>query len=86
MDVTEYHKSVEVSKMRRLMRYGQAEFEEDWNLSIALARLMAMGDKPHFEAMLDSCFQRILAYNANEPEAVANYFIEERLGGGIDAE
>ena len=78
--VRAYHRAVEISKMRQLMRYGQEQFEEDWKLSIALAQLMAMGDKIHFEAMLDSCFQRIIAYASNEPEMVWNYFIQERMG------
>ena len=79
MDVEVYHKAVEISKIRQYMRYGQEQFEKDWELSLALAVLMSEGDKPHFEPMLDSCFQRMLAYQANEPEMVANYFIQERM-------
>lgn len=75
VNAVEYHRAVEICHMRRLMRYDQEAFEEDWKLAQALALLMALG-KMHFEPMLDSCFQRILAYTSNEPDAAWRLFIE----------
>jgi hypothetical protein len=61
------HRSVEISKMRRLMKYGLSEYREDWQVSIALAILMGDGTRNHFQLMLDSCFQRMQAFEANNP-------------------
>ena len=68
IDVREYHQIVEMSKMRKLMRYGQADFEEDWNLAIALTAYLANGQS-HFQNMFDSCMMRVNAYVANNPDA-----------------
>jgi hypothetical protein len=51
------------------MRYGPEQYSEDWNLSIALAQFIADG-KTHFEPMLESCMNRIIAYQSNNPEAL----------------
>ena len=83
VNAVEYHRAVEICKMRQLMRYGQEQFEEDWELAQALALLMAvpvnpetgMGSRDHFAPMLDSCFQRILAYTSNEPDAAWRLFV-----------
>jgi hypothetical protein len=68
MNIRDYKRAVEVSKMRQLMKYGQAQFEEDWKVAQALALLIAGGSE-NLEPMLDECFQRILAFMANDKYA-----------------
>ena len=72
VNVEEYHRAVEICHMRKLMRYDQAAYEDDWNTAIALAILCADKDvrepDPRLR-MLDRCFQRILAYISNNPDA-----------------
>ena len=67
LDVQAYHRAVEIRHMRRLMLYDQAAYEEDWNVALALAQLMAVGGKEHFQRVLDDCFQRLIAYRCNNP-------------------
>jgi hypothetical protein len=72
INVVEYHRAVEIRHMRRLMLYGQEAFEEDWNVALALAIICAEKDVREPDPrhrMLDSCFQRILAYISNNPDA-----------------
>jgi hypothetical protein len=62
--------AVEIGRLRKLMRYGQADFEEDWNVALALAVLMATGrNAEKLEPMLNICMNRILAYLGNNPNA-----------------
>lgn len=72
INVEEYHRAVEIRHTRRLMLYDQAAYEEDWNVALALAVLCADKDirepDPRLR-MLDRCFQRILAYISNNPDA-----------------
>lgn len=68
-DLQEYRRSVELSQMKRLMKYGEAQYREDWELSIALAQLLGMDHTDRLEVMLDSCMKRIIAYKANNPKA-----------------
>lgn len=69
---SEHYRSVEVSKIRKYMRYGDREFAEDWESAIAVAKLMARKGEhervDHLQIILDSCFQRIEAYLANNPD------------------
>ena len=69
VDVVEYHRAVDICHMRKLMRYDQAAYEDDWNTAIALAQLMATGSKPYFERTLERCMSRIFAYISNNPDA-----------------
>jgi hypothetical protein len=64
-----HHRAVEISHMRQLMKYGQAQYEEDWKLSLALSVLLAMGSTERLEMMLERCFNRMIAYLENNPEA-----------------
>ena len=69
MPAREYHEAVELSQIRRYMRYGPEQFKEDWETAVALAQIMAIhGNKKHLERLLKDCFKRITAYSANEPE------------------
>lgn len=61
-------RSVEISKMRKLMNYGLSDYREDWNLALSLAMLMESGNRNYFHIMLDSCFRRIQAFSSNNPE------------------
>jgi hypothetical protein len=69
IDVADHYRSVELSHMRKLMKYGEAQYREDWDLCIALAQLLGLGHSDRLEIMLDSCFKRIEAYHANNPDA-----------------
>lgn len=69
VDWHQHYKAVEVSKMRQLMQYDQSDYESDWNVMIALAVLQTDGEKDHLQRMMDSCWQRILAYLSNNPDA-----------------
>ena len=65
-----YVQAVAVSKARQLMRYGPQQFKEDWDTAIALAQLMAIhGPLEGQKDQLESCFTRIYAYLANNPDA-----------------
>jgi len=62
----EYYRSVELSLMRRHMKYRQEQYEEDWKSCIAIAQIMAVqGESNHMQRILDGCFKRILAYESN---------------------
>lgn len=64
------YRAEKVRDAKRLMRYGQAEFEEDWNLAVALAILMARpNNNADFTNMLEDCWTRMHAYMANNPDA-----------------
>ena len=72
VNVVEYHSAVEICQMRKLMRYNQAAYEEDWDVALALAIICA--DKNLCEPdprlrMLERCMSRILAYISNNPDA-----------------
>ena len=69
IDLQSHYRSVELSHMRQLMKYGQAQYEQDWRLSIALAILLATGSTSALEPMLDRCFMRMEAYLKNNPDA-----------------
>jgi hypothetical protein len=69
-DVREYYSAKDILWMRRLMRYDQVQYMEDWNLACALAMLMSAGNKEFFEPMLNSCMNRILAYWSNNPDSL----------------
>jgi hypothetical protein len=71
LDVREYHRAVEISQMKRLMRYDQAKFEEDWNVANALAVIMTqpMVNPDTYQRMLEGCFQRMFAYMEINPDA-----------------
>ena len=81
----DYYRAVELSKMRQLMVYDESRFREDWELAISLAVIMGCSvdsegrpmSKPHFERMLQGCFDRITAYTANNPDVVWRYFVEK---------
>lgn len=60
----EYTSAVEVSKMKRLMQYDHAAQIEDWNTLVACAQLQIDEDKPHLAAVMDSCMDRILAWQS----------------------
>ena len=70
IDVVDYHRAVEVSKMKRLMAYRQADYEKDWELAIACSILMATGNPKNLEGILDGCMQRILAFRENNREMI----------------
>lgn len=70
IDLKEYRRAVEMSQMRKLMRYGKKEFEEDWQVAVALAVLMALRDDARFSLMLENCFNRMLAYRQNNPDVL----------------
>ena len=80
IDLNAHHRAVELSHMKRLMKYGAAQFVEDWNLSIALAFLMAdesnhglRSQRPSGmmagEEMIDSAFKRMTVYMDIHPDA-----------------
>jgi hypothetical protein len=69
IDLNAYHRAVELSHIRQYMKYNETRFRQDWELSIALAILLAMGHTEKLEFMLDSCMKRIQAYVANNPDA-----------------
>lgn len=69
MNATEYHEAVEMSLMRKLMRYGPAQYKEDWESLVALAQIQAVnGEQEHLERLMNGCMKRILAYQANTGE------------------
>ena len=68
IDAAAHHRSVEISHMRQFMKYGHAQYEEDWKLSLALSVLLAMGSTERLEMMLDRCFMRMEAYLKNNPD------------------
>lgn len=71
IDVHEHYRSVEISKLREAMRYGPKQYKEDWDTAIALAKLMGLhGPLEGQEAQLESIFNRILSYQANNPDAL----------------
>jgi hypothetical protein len=68
MDPSEYYRSVEVSKIRKYMKYGPGQFAEDWQTAIAVAKLMGVrGELPHLKIILDGCFVRLESYLLNNP-------------------
>ena len=75
LDITPFdwgdvYRADEVRKTKRLMTYGQAEFEKDWELAVSLAALSSRrNNRTDWKPMLDGCFVRIHAYMANNPEA-----------------
>jgi hypothetical protein len=71
LNVREYYRAVEISHMKRLMRYDQAKFEEDWNVALALAKIMSQPyvNPDTYQRMLEGCFQRMLAYMEINPDA-----------------
>ncbi len=69
INIVEHHRAVEISKMRKLMKYDQAQFERDWSECLACAVLLASGAHHSLERIIESNFQRILAYMANNPDA-----------------
>ena len=57
-------------EMRKLMRYADAHFREDWETALSLAQLMATGqNERHLQPLLDGCMDRVLAYLGNNPDA-----------------
>lgn len=56
-----------ISKIRQYMRYGPAQYREDWEQSIALAMLMSDGTREHLQPVLNDCFDRMEAYQLNNP-------------------
>ena len=70
LDAGDYHRAVEMSQMRRLMRYGPEEFKEDWETAVALAQLMTVHDSlPGQRDQLEYCFNRMLVYLSIHPDA-----------------
>ena len=74
LDITPFdwgdiYRADEVRKTKRLMNYGQADLEKDWELAVSLAFLSSRPDnRTDWQPMLDACFVRIYAYLANHPE------------------
>ncbi len=70
MNWSEYYRAVELSHMRQLMRYGQEDFERDWDACIAIAQIVAVeGEKEHLSRLTERSFTRMEAYLANNPDA-----------------
>lgn len=66
-----YTRSVELSHMRKLMKYDAAKFKQDWELCVALAALAAQKpNNEHLLGMMDAAFMRIQAYRGNNPHAL----------------
>jgi hypothetical protein len=68
VNIREFYTAIEISKMRKLMKYNHERYTEDWNTAIAVSILMATGGHDRFEMVLEGCMNRILAYQANNPE------------------
>ena len=77
INVAEYYRAVEMSKMRQLMRYDRAAFESDWALAVACAQIMAVTGRNHLQPVLDSAMMRVLAWMANDRDALP--FIETQI-------
>ena len=68
-DWGDVYMAAEVRRTKRLMSYGRAQFEQDWEEALALAVIMANPTSTaDFAPMLDDCFMRIHAYMANHPD------------------
>lgn len=63
-----YHRSVELSRIRRHMEYRQEDFAQDWDTAIALAQLLTVDDTEHRRRLLDEVMMRVTAYQAAFPE------------------
>jgi hypothetical protein len=75
-NIVDYHRSVQISKMRLMMKYGAKQFKEDWDSAIALAQIMGCDGEgsnvhgiPHRQLLMEQCFERMEAYLGNNPEA-----------------
>jgi hypothetical protein len=70
VNASEYHRAVEMSKMRQLMAYRFEDFKKDWEVCIAIAQIMSVqGESEHMQRLLNHYFTRIHCYLANNPEA-----------------
>lgn len=66
---TGYNFDPEVSRMRKLMRYTEADYRTDWETAKALSLLMAVGSNERYLApLLAGCMNRVLAYYFNNPD------------------
>jgi hypothetical protein len=64
-------RSFAVRRISEAMRYGPTQFKEDWDTVLALSQLMAVhGPFPYQESQAEDCMNRILAYLANNPDAL----------------
>jgi hypothetical protein len=69
MNVNGYHRAVEMSHIKQLMSYTQEQFEEDWQVCLALAVMMAeQGRKDHLEKLLDHYMKRVTVWASLFPE------------------
>lgn len=66
----DYYRSVEVSRMRQMMRYRQEDFVRDWGAALALATLLADSHTDWRERLLDSTMMRVEAFIASNPDAL----------------
>jgi hypothetical protein len=58
-----------ILKARKLMKYGQAQFEKDWEEVCALAVLMAEKETRWRRKLFEAAWVRIHAYLLNNPDA-----------------
>ena len=71
MNASAYHEAVAISLLRKAMAYDQKAFEEDWNVMLALAMIQAVeGEKEHMQRLMAHSWRNILAYQANNPDAL----------------
>jgi hypothetical protein len=76
IDIENYRRSVAISKMRLMMKYGEQQFKDDCETVLALAQIMAIDGEgsnvhgiPHRQLLMMQCFERIEAYMLNNSDA-----------------
>jgi hypothetical protein len=55
--------AMEVGKLAAAMRYGEKDFEQDWQLAQAIALLMAVSGRDDLAGLLEATMNRIIAFN-----------------------
>jgi hypothetical protein len=69
LNVRDYYRSTELCRIRQFMRYRLEDYWQDWELAIALAQLLSIEETEARHRLLEATFNRILAYQANNPDA-----------------
>ena len=62
--------AMEVGKLAAAMRYGEKDFEQDWQLAQAIALLMAVSGRDDLAGLLEATMNRVIAYGQVESHKV----------------
>jgi hypothetical protein len=75
------YRDLEVKTLKDAMRYGPAQFLEDWNTAIACSQLLSEPGHESLEIVLERCMQRVDAWSQVYPEEAMSLLKRETLPG-----